>query len=85
MRLIWILALFLSMAPSLFALERGPVTRVSVNNQGEPANGENPSISADGRYVTFYSWANNWLPETINKPNLFRAYPSHMEDKVLHI
>ncbi|MGY6217352.1 hypothetical protein ACW73L_19535 [Methylolobus aquaticus] len=39
-------------------------TRANVASDGEPANGRSDyfSISADGRYVAFQSWANNLAP-----------------------
>jgi Tol biopolymer transport system component len=43
-------------------------SRVSVAPDGTPANWESmgPSISADGRYVAFYSWADNLVPGDTN-------------------
>jgi hypothetical protein len=45
-------------------LESGQIERVSVDSEGIQGNGrsENPSISADGRYVTFASNARNLVP-----------------------
>ena len=42
--------------------------RISVNNNGEEANGDSStaSISGDGRYITFESMANNLLKEDTN-------------------
>jgi len=42
--------------------------RVSISSAGEPAYGESwlPSISADGRFVAFESWANNLVPGDAN-------------------
>jgi hypothetical protein len=48
--------------------------RVSVSGTGEPANGgcENPSVSADGRFVAFHSVANNLVPgDTNNTSDVF--------------
>jgi Tol biopolymer transport system component len=48
-------------------LETEETTRVSVDSQGNPANDESgifPSaISADGRYVAFFSFATNLVPQ----------------------
>ncbi len=52
----------------------GQTTRVSVASGGRQANYEsnNPFISADGRYVTFYSEASNLVPEDTNEiPDIF--------------
>jgi outer membrane protein assembly factor BamB/pimeloyl-ACP methyl ester carboxylesterase len=52
----------------------GQTTRVSVTSGGRQANYEssNPFISADGRYVTFYSDASNLVPEDTNEtPDIF--------------
>lgn len=45
--------------------ETGEVTRVSVNSQGEQANGgsQSPAISGDGRFVAFGSFASNLVPD----------------------
>lgn len=46
----------------------GQTSLVSINAQGEPGNhnsGE-PSISEDGRYVAFHSWADNLVAEDSN-------------------
>ncbi len=44
-------------------------TRVSVNSEGEQANGGSwsPSISANGRYIVFHSVASNLVPNDTNK------------------
>ncbi len=46
--------------------------RISLNSLGEEANDHSfyPSISADGRYVAFESWASNLYPECIGR-NVF--------------
>lgn len=46
----------------------GSTTRVSVASDGTEANGFSvfPSISADGRYVAFYSRATNFIPDDTN-------------------
>jgi Tol biopolymer transport system component len=47
---------------------------VSVSTKERPANSlsEQPSISADGRFVAFESWASNFVPgDTISDPNVF--------------
>jgi Tol biopolymer transport system component len=42
--------------------------RVSISSLGEEANGESwePAISADGRFVAFYSWASNLVEDDTN-------------------
>lgn len=49
-------------------METGDVTRVSTGSAGEESNGfsDFPNISADGRYVTFYSTASNLVPGDTN-------------------
>jgi Tol biopolymer transport system component len=46
----------------------GVTERISVNSQGEQANADSffPSISADGRFVAFVSWADNIVPGDTN-------------------
>jgi Tol biopolymer transport system component len=46
----------------------GTTSRVSVSSTGTEANGESrrPSVSADGRYVAFDSWASNLVPGDTN-------------------
>ena len=48
--------------------QTGVTTSVSVNSAGLPANSNSdyPSISADGRYVSFDSYANNLVPGDTN-------------------
>jgi archaellum component FlaF (FlaF/FlaG flagellin family) len=49
-------------------------TRVSVNNNGVQGNGDSdlPSISGDGRYVAFQSYATNLVPgDTNGNPDIF--------------
>ncbi len=48
--------------------QTGQTTRVSVSSSGEQGNAmsENPSISADGRYVAFESYATNLVPDDTN-------------------
>ncbi|MEG4170409.1 MULTISPECIES: calcium-binding protein [unclassified Microcoleus] len=49
-------------------------TRVSTNSAGNQANGEsyNPSLSADGRFVAFSSFATNFVPgDTDNNIDIF--------------
>jgi len=48
--------------------ETGQTERVSVDNDGNEGNDAswNPSISADGRYVAFESWATNLAPSDTN-------------------
>ena len=54
--------------------QTGLTTRVSVSSQGAQANGASatPLISADGRHVAFYSWANNLIASDTNaQPDVF--------------
>ena len=46
----------------------GTTTRVSVDGSGSEANSHSydPSLSADGRYVAFYSWASNLVAGDTN-------------------
>ncbi len=46
----------------------GPTTRVSVSSAGNEANNnsDHPDISADGRYVAFFSGASNLVPDDTN-------------------
>ncbi len=48
--------------------QTGNTTRVSVDSSGIEGNGSspNPSISADGRYVAFESYASNFVPNDTN-------------------
>jgi Tol biopolymer transport system component len=50
-------------------LVSGITTRVSTDSSGIQGNeaSETPSISADGRYVAFRSWANNLVPRDTNE------------------
>lgn len=54
----------------IYLLDRqtGETECVSVSSSGEPGNRESfhPSISADGRYVTFGSYATNLTPTDVN-------------------
>ena len=57
-------------------LQTGAIARVSTDAIGAQANGESydPSISADGRYVTFYSSASNLAAgDTNGSADVFRA------------
>jgi WD40-like Beta Propeller Repeat len=49
--------------------QTGETTRVSVNSSGVKGGTDSfwPSISADGRFVAFGSWANNLVPGDTNK------------------
>ena len=50
------------------------MTRISVSSSGEQGNNNsvNPTISADGRYVAFQSYATNLVPEDTNGwPDIF--------------
>jgi hypothetical protein len=62
--------------PDIFVkdTQTGAITRVSVEGAGAQANSYsyNPSISADGRYVAFYSEANNLVSgDTNNATDIF--------------
>ena len=64
-------------------------TRVSVDSAGNPGEGDNPSISADGRFVAFESNASNKVPgdtnntldifvvETIRTPKVINGTPGN--------
>ena len=64
--------------PDIFVrdLQTNQTTRVSVASDGTQANNFSfePSISADGRYVAFVSWADNLVSGDTNRPHqdLFR-------------
>jgi Tol biopolymer transport system component len=49
-------------------IQTGETSRISITAEGTQGNGvsEQPSISADGRYVAFHSAANNLVPDDIN-------------------
>ncbi len=57
-------------------LNAGTTERISVNSAGEPANSDSyaPSISDDGRFVTFMSGANNLDPRSPTTLGLLRIY-----------
>jgi subtilisin family serine protease/Tol biopolymer transport system component len=62
--------------PDIYVYDRSEkkIERVSVNDAGIEGNGEstNPSISANGRYVTFTSTASNLVPgDTNDKEDIF--------------
>lgn len=66
-------ACLLTIALSLLLLAKGQASsiqmeRVSIATDGTEANhySSDPSISADGRYVAFASWASNLVPEDTN-------------------
>lgn len=65
-------------------LSTGALERVSVTPAGEDANGpsEAPSISSDGRYVTFASTASNLLPST-QAPDTNGAWDVFVRDRNL--
>ncbi|HEY6094691.1 MAG TPA: cadherin-like domain-containing protein [Gallionellaceae bacterium] len=60
-------------SPDIFVRDRqlGTTTRVSIATGGAQANGGSfaPAISADGRYVTFFSLASNLVPTDLNGAN----------------
>jgi hypothetical protein len=49
-------------------LVTGQTSLVSIKSNGNQANenSSNPAISTDGRYVTFFSWATNLVPDDTN-------------------
>lgn len=49
-------------------LSTGTTTLVSTDSRGKQGDGDSydPSLSADGRFVTFYSWATNLVPGDTN-------------------
>jgi hypothetical protein len=52
----------------------GSIARVSVDSDGAQANNSsfNPSLSADGRYIAFYSNASNLVADDTNgTPDIF--------------
>src|SRR6185503_2002125 len=54
--------------------QSGTTERVSVDSAGAEANGGSggPFISADGRYVGYFSWASNLVPGDTNaNPDTF--------------
>jgi Tol biopolymer transport system component len=55
----------------------GTTTRVSVDTEGDDANEASccPGISADGRYVSFTSWADDLVPGSKEhfRPDVFVA------------
>jgi Tol biopolymer transport system component len=59
-------------------IQSGVITLVSVGYDGNPANADsyNPSISSDGRYVAFYSYASNLVEGVAYNSN----YHIHLRD-----
>jgi predicted outer membrane repeat protein len=58
----------------LYDIQTGITMRVSVNSLESQANNSSfaPSLSADGRYITFYSFATNLVPSDTNGvPDIF--------------
>jgi Tol biopolymer transport system component len=55
----------------------GTLTRVSLTHDGAEANNgsDSPSLSADGRYVAFVSYATNLLPGDTGEPCRYPATP----------
>lgn len=55
------------------------MTRVSIASDGTPANNAsvNPTISADGRYVTFDSFATNLTPDKTDGPKQTYVHDRH--------
>jgi len=51
----------------------GETIRVSVSSTGEEGNSDsfNPSVSADGRYVVFYSKASNFVNDSNGYEDIF--------------
>ncbi len=62
------LALLGLLAVSVSFAQRGTTRRVSVSSEGEQANGRSfeCSVSGDGRYVAFWSWATNLVQGDTN-------------------
>ena len=63
-------------ASDIFLHDRsnGRTTRLSVNSAGIQANDQSaqPALSGDGRFVAFWSWANNLVPGDTNiAPDIF--------------
>ena len=58
----------LAMALGAGSALAGYTERVSINRQGNSGSFTNwqPSVSADGRYVVFYSWATNLVAGDTN-------------------
>jgi len=52
----------------VYEMSSGDISRVSINSSGieGDSNSYNPSISADGRYIAFSSYATNLVPGDIN-------------------
>lgn len=61
-------------------------TRVSVNDEGEEANGRSssPSLSSDGRYVTFESDGSNLVTEDDNEASDIFVY-DRQEDMIVRV
>jgi len=54
--------------------ESGEITRISINTHGEQGNDDSyhPSVSGDGRFIAFESWATNLVDEDLTEPrNIF--------------
>ena len=62
-----------------------PITRVSVGPGGVQANSYSryPKISADGRYVAFWSCASNLVPSDVNQQSDVFRYDRATGDTVL--
>jgi Tol biopolymer transport system component len=76
----WLVALGIAialggcLAPAQAFAAAGAITRASVDSAGVQANDASmyPAVSADGRYVAFYSWASNLVPgDTNGKSDVF--------------
>jgi len=70
--------------PDIFVHDRetGSTTRVSVSGQGDEANDRSdwPAVSADGRYVAFWSEASNLVAGDTNVCPPFESSPGHCPD-----
>ncbi|MGB9937103.1 MAG: NosD domain-containing protein [Methanobacterium sp.] len=70
--------------PDIFVrdLANNTTTRVSISSTGQQGNGHsrNPSISADGRYVTFDSFARNLVADDTNN-----AWDVFVHDMLTHV
>jgi Tol biopolymer transport system component len=66
-----------NLAADVFAknLQTGAVVRISVDTQGHEADAgsHHPGISADGRYVAFYSLASNLVTGDVGRADVFRV------------
>lgn len=75
-------------ADDVFLRDRvaGTTTRVSVSSSGAEGNAgsNNPSISADGRRITFDSWASNLVEPGVDERSDLSPVCYHSSDSFLH-